>query len=150
MATLVRRSTTPTLAEDGFSTLMRRMFNEPLFSTSGAFPASGWAPPVEVSETPEALQLSAELPGISEKDITLNLENNVLTISGEKGEEKESEPGRTYYQCERYYGAFQRSFALPRTVDADKISAHFDKGVLTVTLPKLPQAKGRMIRIESR
>jgi len=150
MATLVRRSPSPSLAEDGFSTLMRHMFNEPLFTAGTLLPATGWAPAVEVSETPDALRLSAELPGLDEKQVALNIENNVLTISGEKGEEREEEAGRNFYQCERYYGAFQRSFALPRTVDVDKVTAAFDKGVLTVTLPKLPQAKGRMIRIESR
>lgn len=151
MASLVRRTASPTLAEDGFTTLMRRMFNEPFLSAGTLMPSSGWAPAVEVSETPDALCLSAELPGLDEKQVTVNIENNVLTLSGEKEEQKEEEEaGRNYYQCERYYGAFQRSFALPRTVDVDKVSATFDKGVLKVTLPKLPQAKGRMIRVESR
>ena len=150
MANLMRRTPSSSLAEDGFATLMRRMFNEPLYSAGTLLPASGWAPAVEVSETADALCLSAELPGLDEKQVTVNIENNVLTLSGEKEERKEEEAGRNYYQCERYYGAFQRSFALPRTVDVDKVAATFDRGVLTVTLPKLPQAKGRMIRVEAR
>ena len=151
MANLIRRTPFSALAEDGFATLMRRMFNEPLYSAGTLLPASGWAPAVEVSETADALCLTAELPGLDEKQVTVNIENNVLTLSGEKAEQKEEEEaGRNYYQCERYFGAFQRSFALPRTVDVDKVSATFDRGVLKVTLPKLPQAKGRMIRVESR
>jgi HSP20 family protein len=150
MANLMRRTPSAALAEDGFTTLMRRMFNEPLYTAGTLLPASGWAPAVEVSETADALCLTAELPGLDEKQVTVNIENNVLTLSGEKEERKAEEAGRNYYQCERYFGAFQRSFALPRTVDVDKVAATFDKGVLTVTLPKLPQAKGRMIRVEAR
>ncbi|MBL0170341.1 MAG: Hsp20/alpha crystallin family protein [Gemmatimonadaceae bacterium] len=92
--------------------------------------------------------LTAELPGLEEKNLKLNIENNVLSISGEKEQETtDAPPAKAYYVTERYYGAFQRSFALPRTVDVEHVKAVFEKGVLTITLPKLPQAKGRQINL---
>jgi len=110
-----------------------------------------WLPAVEVSETNEAMVLTAELPGIEEKALKITIDNNVLTIEGEKEQERtDAPPARSYYLSERFYGAFQRSFTLPRTVDMEHVKAAFKKGVLTVTLPKLPQAKGKVIDIEAR
>ena len=95
--------------------------------------------------------LTAELPGIEEKALKITIDNNVLTIEGEKEQERtDAPPARSYYLSERFYGAFQRSFTLPRTVDMEHVKAAFKKGVLTVTLPKLPQAKGKVIDIEAR
>ncbi len=130
---------------DGFNSLFRRMFND----SPGS--AMLWAPSVEVTDTAEALVLTAELPGLSEDDITLTLEQNLLTIAGEKKSEREvKKDDERYLLTERYYGSFQRAFTLPSTVDADHIKAEFDKGVLTVTLPKTPQAKGRVIAVQSK
>ncbi len=97
------------------------------------------APMVDIVEREKDYQLTAELPGMEEKDIELKITKDVVTIKGEKKEEKE-EKKKDYYLSERRYGAFQRSFVLPDGVDADKIEASFNKGVLTVTLPKKPEA----------
>lgn len=132
---------------DGLNSLFRRMFNEPM----GAAGSMLWSPSVEVADTAEALVLTAELPGLSEEDITLTLDQNLLTIAGEKKSEREvKKDDERYLLTERYYGAFQRAFTLPATVDAEKISAVFDKGVLTITLPKTPQAKGRVIEVQAK
>ena len=108
---------------------------------------SDWAPAVNVEETGEELLLTAELPGLTGSDVSVELENNVLTVQGEKSEgHKESEDSR-YHVWERRYGSFQRSLVLPRTVQADQISADFEDGVLTVRMPKSADAKGRRIEI---
>jgi len=96
-------------------------------------------PAVDVVDTEKALKISAELPGLDEKDVEVKLANGNLTIKGEKHEEKE-EKEKDYYLHERRFGSFERSFAVPDEVDADKIEASFKKGVLTVTLPKKPEA----------
>ena len=107
-----------------------------------------WAPAVSVAETPEALVFTAELPGLTEKDVTIELENDVLSISGEKTEERtEGEDERNYHLWERSYGSFRRAFTLPRTVVGASATARFDKGILEIRLPKAPEAKGRKIEI---
>jgi HSP20 family protein len=107
-----------------------------------------WTPPVTVSETADELVFTTELPGLSEDQVTIELENDVLTISGEKSEERtEGDEERNYHLWERSYGSFRRSFSLPRAVSADQATARFDKGVLEIRLPKAPEAKGRKIEI---
>jgi len=96
-------------------------------------------PMVDIAQREKDYQLTAELPGMEEKDIELKVTRDMMTIKGEKKEEKE-EKKKDYYLSERRYGAFQRSFQLPDGVDPDKIEANFKKGVLTVTLPKKPEA----------
>ena len=129
--------------------------NEPF--DGGLFPqVLGWVPPTEISETPEELLITSELPGMDRKDIDINVEDGVLTIRGEKKEElKKEEPNeqnekneKKYYLVERSYGSFERSFALPTLVDANKIAAEFDKGVLKVHLPKTAEAKVKGRKIE--
>jgi len=108
----------------------------------------GWMPAVNVEETKEEVLLTAELPGLSNDDVEIELENNVLTIRGEKRAERDEEDeGGRYHLWERRYGSFQRSFTVPRTVKADGIDARFEHGVLTVHMPKAPEAKGRRIEI---
>jgi HSP20 family protein len=110
----------------------------------GAF-GEGWdafSPQVDVVETDKEIRVSAELPGLDDKDIEVSLSHDVLTISGEKRQE-EQERGRDYYRAERSYGSFRRSIPLPAEVDADKVDAVFRKGVLTITLSKMAEAKGR-------
>ena len=97
------------------------------------------APAVDIVERDKDYQITAELPGMEEKDVELKVANDMVTITGEKKEAKE-EKKKDYYLSERRYGAFQRSFSLPDGVDADKIEANFKTGVLTVTLPKKPEA----------
>jgi HSP20 family protein len=120
-----------------------------MFDDGFPTPSSGgsWAPAVNVEERPDELLLTAELPGMGHDDIELEVENNILTLRGEKTEELREEEGRRYHMWERRYGSFQRSFTLPRTVDADNIHAEFENGVLTVRMPKAPEAKSRRIEI---
>ena len=99
----------------------------------------GSAPAVDVVEREKEYEITAELPGLDESNIDVKVLNDVLTIRGEKKEERE-EKKKNHYVSERRYGLFERSFRLPEGVDADRIEASFRKGVLTVTLPKLPEA----------
>ena len=107
----------------------------------GAFPefTGSFMPRLDVTEDAKAVTVTAELPGLSEKEIDLSLSGDTLTIRGEKKEEKEDK-NRNYYYSERSYGTFMRSIPLPRQVETDKVSASFKKGVLTITLPKTAAA----------
>jgi HSP20 family protein len=105
------------------------------------------APRFEVSETDDAVIVNAELPGMDEKNIELTLQDNVLTIRGEKKKEEETKK-KDYYISERSYGRFQRSLQLGSNVNADDISASFKKGVLTVTVPKLEPEKSKARSID--
>lgn len=114
-----------------------------------ALPALGeWSPALEVSETKDAIMVKAEVPGMESKDIQLSLQDNVLTVRGEKRQEKE-EKEEHYYRAERSYGAFARAIRLPSAVDGSKVAATFKNGVLKVTLPKAPAAKGNVIPIKT-
>jgi len=97
-------------------------------------------PAVDVSETDKAFEITVELPGMDEKNVEVKVSNSILTIKGEKQEEKE-EKKKDYYRRERSFGSFERSFQVPEGVDADKIEANFKKGVLAVMLPKNPEAQ---------
>jgi HSP20 family protein len=101
-----------------------------------------WAasPAVDIAETDKAYEITAELPGLDEKNIEVKFADGLLTIKGEKRDEKE-EKKKDYYVNERHFGLFQRSFQVPDGVDVDKIEANFKKGVLAVTLPKSEQAR---------
>lgn len=105
------------------------------------------APAVDVSETDKAYEITAELPGMDEKNVEVNLADGGLIIKGEKKEEKE-ETKKDYYVCERRYGSFERYFGLPDGVDASKIEATFKNGVLKVTLPKTAEAQKPAKKIE--
>lgn len=105
-----------------------------------------WAPSVNIEETSKALFLTAELPGVRREDVELEVENNILTLRGQKADTRHEEAEK-YHLFERRSGAFQRSFTLPRTVVADDISADYENGVLHVTLPKAPEARSRRIEI---
>jgi HSP20 family protein len=110
--------------------------------------AGEWAPKVDLSETKDAYVVRAEIPGVEQKDIQVSLQDQVLTIKGEKAKEKE-EKDEHYHRVERSYGAFARSMRLPAAVEASKVTAGFKDGVLTVTLPKTPAAKGTTIPIKA-
>jgi HSP20 family protein len=105
-----------------------------------------WAPPVDIVEEPERLVFRAEIPGVSKDDIDIKVEHGTLILRGEKKQEREIE-GETSHRVERFYGAFTRSFALPATIDADKIQARYKDGVLELVLPKAEAAKPRKITI---
>jgi HSP20 family protein len=126
------------LLDDFDGGFWRRPFASPLFDIAPfrrpdvTFVA---APAVDVAETDKTFEITAELPGLDEKNVEVKVGNGVLTIKGEKQEEKE-EKKKDYYMRERSFGSFQRSFEVPEGVDSDKIEASFKKGVLSVTLPK--------------
>jgi HSP20 family protein len=101
---------------------------------------------VDVTDTEDAYEIAAELPGLEETEVEVRVGEDMLTIKGEKTEEV-TEKEKTWHMTERRYGAFQRSFRLPAEVDADKVKAAFDKGVLKVTLPKAEAAKPKKIAI---
>jgi HSP20 family protein len=104
-------------------------------------------PAVDITEDDKGYRIAAELPGMSEKDIDVSISGDMLTIKGEKRQERE-EKEKNRYLSERSYGMFQRSFPLPEGVDRDKISADFSKGVLTLTLPKTADAQKQQKKIE--
>lgn len=106
-----------------------------------------FAPSVDVSETDDEITVSADLPGMDEKDIQVTLDNDVLTIRGEKKVEHE-EKKRNYHMVERSYGEFHRAIPMPQGIDAEKVKAKFAKGVLTVSVAKKPEAQSREKRIE--
>ena len=126
----------------------RTLFGEPFADVFT--PSIGWTPSVEVTEKGEEILVSCELPGMEKEDVEIVLQNNVLTIRGEKKEErKEESESKRYLVYERNYGAFARSFTLPTNVAADKVAANFEKGVLVIHLPKTAEAKDRLIPIKS-
>lgn len=105
-----------------------------------------WAPAVDIYETTEAYVVKAELPGIPKEDVHITVENNVLTLKGERRFEKD-ETKENYHRVERTYGAFARSFTLPTRVDHEGVQAKFDNGVLTISVPKAAEAKPKRIEI---
>ncbi len=109
--------------------------------------AQGLTPAWDIKETEKELVVKADLPGIDEKDVQLTIHDGVLSLRGEKKSERKDER-ENYHLMERSYGSFQRSMRLPETVDEDKIEANFDKGVLTVTLPKRPEMMKAQKKIE--
>lgn len=138
-------STPRTLLED-LPERMRQMFE----GTLGFEPLTepiGWLPAMEIVERDDALLVTAELPGVQSHDVDITLEDGILTIRGEKKEEKKGGEKDRYHVWERRYGSFQRSFTLPNEVDAAKINAKFDDGILTVTLPKTEKAKVQGLKI---
>ena len=108
--------------------------------------ASAWLPSVDVFEDKESLKIVAELPGLKPEDVKITLENSTLTLRGEKKQVAEEKTERVH-RYERSYGSFERSFALPNTVDVEKVEAGFENGVLTITLPKAEKAKPREIAV---
>jgi HSP20 family protein len=106
-----------------------------------------WAPAVDIYETPEAIEMTLEIPGVNQKDIKVNIENNLLTVSGERKFEHEDRR-ESYHRIERNYGAFQRSFTVPSTIDPNKINAVFENGLLRLMLAKRPETHPRAIEVK--
>jgi HSP20 family protein len=126
-----------------------RMFGN--FFATPQFPLPlGWAPAIDITEGTDEITVKAELPGVKKEDLTVDFKDGMLTIKGEKREEKrEKDEKKEYHVYERSYGAFARSFTLPRTIDDKQIKAKFHDGVLSVHLPKSAEAKasGKPIEI---
>ena len=130
---------------------MNRLFNTffetPAPSNAGAQAAlRRWIPAMDLVETDDAFVLRADLPGVTEKDVTIELEDNVLTVSGERKSEHEDRK-EGYYRVERTFGSFSRSLTLPEGVDPDAVKASFSHGVLEVRIPKPEQRKSRRVAI---
>jgi HSP20 family protein len=129
---------------------MNRLFNtyfdQPNQTGRGNGTMRRWMPPMDLVETGDHYVLRADLPGLSDGDVNLQLEDNVLTLSGERKAEHEGRQ-EGYYRLERAFGAFSRSLTLPDGVEPDAIEAHFDRGVLEIRIPKPEQKKPRTVQI---
>jgi HSP20 family protein len=133
----------------GLSTLQdqfNRLFNESFRNHPEESALTTWAPAVDIYETANELVVKADLPDVNEKDIDVRVENNLLTIRGERKFEK-SISEENYLRVERTYGSFSRSFSLPNTVSPEAIGAEYKNGVLTVTLPKREESKPRQVKV---
>jgi HSP20 family protein len=133
----------------GISTLQdqfNRLFNESFRNHAEESAVTSWAPAVDIYETPNELVVKADLPDVNEKNIDVHVENNLLTIRGERKFEK-SVSEENFLRIERTYGSFSRSFSLPNTVNAEAIGAEYKIGVLTVTLPKREESKPRQVKV---
>ncbi len=126
---------------------MDRLWENFFGERGGLEPVEGWMPALDVTETKDNLIVKAELPGIDPKDVEISLSGNILTIKGEKKQEKE-EKDENYHLVERRYGSFVRSIRLPVEVQEDKIEASYKNGVLKVVLPKSEKAKRKEIKIK--
>ncbi len=143
------RALTPWKGMDVLRQEMDRVFDRFFEPTWDEFDLAGqWTPKVDMSETKEALVVKAEIPGVEQKDINVSLQDQVLTIRGEKHQEKD-EKNEKYHRVERSWGAFTRAFRMPVAVAGDKVTATFKDGTLTITLPKAPEAKGTTIPVKT-
>ncbi|HKT58647.1 MAG TPA: Hsp20/alpha crystallin family protein [Gemmatimonadales bacterium] len=128
------------LLDDAFSTW-------PFQSQENGALTSSWIPACDVFEDQEAVKIVAEVPGVRPEDVKISLENNLLTIRGEKRQQAEEKTERVH-RYERTYGSFERAFSLPTTVDPEKIAASYVNGILTVTIPKAERARPREIPVK--
>ncbi len=132
---------------------MERFFDrpaEPVFEPFATMAGGAWAPTLDVSETNDAMIVTAELPGVDAKDIGITLMGDLLTLEGEKETRvRTEEEEERYHRVERTHGAFLRSVRLPMAVDASMVTATFKNGVLVVTLPKTPASKGMTIPVKT-
>ncbi len=141
-----RRGTVPSIFSD-MDEMAKRMWLGFPFRNLQEEMDIGWSPRLDVSETENGLEIVADLPGLEKKDINISLEENLLTIQGEKKEEKESK-GKRFHTIERRSGTFYRAVRLPIEVEKDKVEAEFRDGVLTLRLPKSKEAKKKVSQIE--
>lgn len=148
MNALTRWTASPDVFRSPFDRLFNQAFNDFLQPIATEEVSNRrFLPAVDIRETPDALTLTAELPGLSREDVHITLENSVLTISGERKFEKDTKE-ENYHRIERSYGTFSRSFTLPSNVRGEQVNAAFKDGVLTITLPKTDEAKPRKIEIK--
>ena len=138
-----RRIDLPTRVWPDTSSLFDEVFNDPFLSP---MTSDKWLPPVDIMEKEGDLILRVEIPGISEKDIDLKLEGNILTLKGEKKLEDKKDKGN-YHRLESNYGSFTRSFTLPESANREAIKADFKNGILTIKVPQRPEVKPREIPV---
>jgi len=135
---------------EDMSDRLNRMFSRralPQANGKETMVVADWVPSVDVSETDGDYQIKAEIPDVKKEDVKVTVENGVLTIQGERKQEKE-EKGKKYHRVERSYGSFVRSFTLPDLVDEEKVKAEFKDGVLNLQLPKSEKAKPKAIEVK--
>ena len=149
----LRNSRTPLADLQVASSNLNRLFDEAFRgfpSLNAETPVVGtWLPPVDVVESANELRIVAEMPGVRPEDIKISMENNVLMLRGEKQQVAASEEnGERVHRFERTYGAFERSFMVPSSVDGERIQARSEHGILTLTLPKAEKAKPRQITVQ--
>ena len=150
--------TSPALFDDLFDSGVGRMFNR-TWNRAAGFPAyrfsrgdslEAWTPACDITETADAIRVHVELPGMNPDDIDVRVQNNTLTVSGQKSfEYGEGEETTTTYLRERHFGRFERGFTLPSTVVADAMEANYENGLLTLILPKKEEAKARRVQINA-
>ena len=121
--------------------------NWPFANEAADFVTSAWVPPTDIFEEADGIRIMLELPGLKPEDVKLTLENATLTIRGEKKQVAEESTTKVH-RYDRSYGAFERSFSLPSTVDGERVTAKFENGVLTVWVPKAEKAKPREIQVK--
>jgi HSP20 family protein len=129
--------------QDRFTSLFENLAETP---GKEQLAAGSFVPAVDVYEDEHNLVLKLEVPGVNEEDLNVSLENNLLTVSGERKFEKE-EKEENFHRIERRYGSFTRSFRLPNTIDGEKVDASYDKGLLKITIGKRPEAKAKQIKV---
>jgi HSP20 family protein len=132
--------------EREFDRLFREAFSSFFTEREGELSTRPWAPAVDIYENDNNIVLKAELPGVDPKDVEVRVEDNTLYLKGERKFEKETKE-ENYHRIERSYGSFARSFALPNSIDAEKVLAEYKDGLLTLTLPKREEAKPKTIKI---
>ena len=146
---VIMRALAPWMGMGALREEMERVFDRFFEPRWDEFEMAGaWAPKLDFSETKDAFMVKAEIPGVEQKDLSVSLQDQMLTIKGEKHKEKE-EKDEKYHRVERSWGGFTRTIALPAGVDTEKLNATFKDGVLMVRLPKTPAAKGTTIPVKA-
>jgi HSP20 family protein len=140
------RTLTPFRGASTLQEQINRLFNDAFERTDGESNLTAWAPAVDIAEDEHGLTVKADLPGIDAKDLDIRVENNVLTIRGERKFEKKVNEDN-YLRVERAYGSFSRSFSLANTVNPEGIKADYQNGVLTLAIPKREEAKPKQIKV---
>jgi HSP20 family protein len=142
--------TNPLFAElGGVTNRLNRLFSRDDFGDGdGPRAPVDWAPAVDIVENDNDILIKAELPGVEARDVQISLDNNVLTLKGEHRIEREVNR-ENYHRMERSFGSFSRSFAIPASIDGDRVTADFKNGLLTITLPKKEGSRGRTIQVNA-
>jgi HSP20 family protein len=138
----------PSRELQGFQSDMNRIFDA-FFQNGDPGGHRRWVPPMDLSEEQDSLVLRVDLPGLGEDDVKVEVDNDVLTLSGERRAEHKTEEG-SFYRVERGYGHFSRSFTLPEGIDAESVEGSFDRGVLELRIPKPEEKQPKRVELKSR
>ncbi len=137
-----------TRSRDDFDRMFGKFFGASMLPTDGRFNRTeGWLPPVDVSETDDGVMIRAEVPGVLARDLEITVTGTTLNITGKK-EEKEETEQEDFYRCERRFGAFRRVIELPESIDADRVNAETENGVVIIRIAKKPGQRTRRIEIK--